>query len=434
VHDVRYPRKGEAIVPRLLRPLVLDYRPVPRADRDVEMLAQVDLGPGAWTRLSPATCERLAMLVVDRIQTRVHMLPDIARNHRLPDPRVALSLPIERRTAGTIRRALRGAAPGPWTVDRYLKLRRFGGRALVDLLAAIEAHEGAIAETMVEGPADADAPQGALASQRAFDDALRLIARRLPMSEDQACTELVREGLITGSSDLAQLPKLAVRLGRSVPFRTIEVGGSRMLVRLSEVTTARATYRIALRAVQGWGTATTRAVAGRLRLAAHVVVAANFVEQLLIGIDAFRWIDRREGWFWFAERRNPLVDDLRRVFSVATRVPFARLWAALFRRRQGPAPSPEAIAELCAAVPDARIGDGVVTVDRPFDRAVHLGGTENRVARLLETAPAGLSGPEIRARTRALGLPWSSVWRLLQYSPVFEVSAGGLYRLVGAWD
>jgi hypothetical protein len=411
---------------------VLDYRPVPRADRDVEMLAQVDLGPGAWSRLSPATCERLSMLVVDRIQTRVHMLPDIARNHRLPEPRVALSLPIERRTAGTIRRALRGAAPGPWTVDRYLKLRRFGGRALVDLLAAIEAHEGAIAETMAEGPANDDAPQGALASQRAFDDALRLIARRLPISEDQACTELVHEGLISGSSDLAQLPKLAVRLGRSVPFRTIEVGGSRMLVRLSDVTTARATYRIALRAVQGWGTSTTRAVASRLRLVAHAVVATTFVEQLLIGIDAFRWIDRREGWFWFAERRNPLVDDLRRVFSVATRVPFARLWAALFRRRQGPAPSPEAIAELCAAVPDARIGDGVVTVDRPFDRAIHLGGTENRVAGLLETAPAGLSGPELRVRTRALGLPWSSVWRLLQYSPVFEVSASGLYRLVGS--
>jgi hypothetical protein len=54
------------------------------------------------------------------------------------------------------------------------------------------------------------------------------------------------------------------------------------------------------------------------------------------------------------------------------------------------------------------------------------------VAGLLETAPAGLSGPELRVRTRALGLPWSSVWRLLQYSPVFEVSASGLYRLVGS--
>jgi hypothetical protein len=394
------------------------------------MLAQVDLGAGAWTRLPADTCERLSMLVIDRVQTRVDMLPEIALNHRLPDPAVALSLPIERRTANTIRRALRRGGPGPWTVDRYLQLRRFGGRALVDLLAAVEAHENAIAETMVDG--SDDVARGALISERAFDDALRLINRRLPLSEDQACAELASEGLIRSPIDLGQLSKIAVRLGRSAPFRIIDVGGSRMLVRLADVTAARATYRIALRAVQGWGTSTTRAVASRLRLVAHAVVAASFVEQLLVGIDVFRWLDRDDGWFWFAERRNPLVEDLRRVFSVATRLPFARLWAALFRRRQGPAPSAEAIAQLCTAVPDARIADGVVSVDRPFDRAAHLGGTENRIARLLEIVPGGLSGPEIRVRARALGLPWSSVWRLLQYSPVFEVSPAGIYRLVGS--
>jgi hypothetical protein len=428
---MRYPRRGEAIVPKLLRPLVLDYRPVPRPDRDGEMLSQLDLGPGAWTRLSAATCERLSMLVVDRIQTRVHMLPEIARNHRLPDPRVALSLPIERRTANTLRRALRGAPPGHWTVDRYLQLRRFGGRALVDLLAAVEAHEGAVAETLE--PESNDIPHGALTSARAFDEALRLVSRRLPASEAQARAELVRQGLIPEGTDLRQLAKLAVRLGRSAPFRIIEVGGSRILVRLADVSAARASYRIAIRAVQGWGTATIRAVASQLHVAVHAVVAAPFVEQLLAGTSGFRWLDRQQGWFWFAQGRNPIVEDVKKVFSVATRLSLARLWAALFRTRLGPTPSTQAMAQICAAVPGARLVGDDVTIDRPFDRRAYLTEAENRITRLLEKAPPeGMSESQIRRLVRAVGLPWTTVWRLLRYSPVVERSPNDLYRLLGS--
>src|SRR5262249_43254529 len=158
--DVRYPRKGEAIVPRLLRPLVIERRPAPRSDPDRDMLARLDLGPEAWARLSPATCERLSMLVVDRVQTRIHLLPEFALPHPLPGRRVALSLPLERHTANTIRRTLRTRGAGPWTVARYLALPRFGGRALVDLLAAVEAREA-----VAPGPVG-DGEPGGLSSER----------------------------------------------------------------------------------------------------------------------------------------------------------------------------------------------------------------------------------------------------------------------------
>jgi hypothetical protein len=423
---VRYPRKGEAIVPRLLRPLVIERRPSSRSDPDREMLARLDLGPAAWARLPPETCERLSMLVIDRVQTRIHMLPESARRHPLPEPRVALTLPLERRTVNTIRRSLRTRGAGRWTVARYLALPRFGGRALVDLLAAVEARQAVPPESAEDGA------RGALLSDRGLDRALRLIAGQLPVAEEQAQAALVREGLVEGPCDLAALARTAVQMGRRAPFRIAEVGGSRMLVGLADVTAALATYRIAVRAVQGFGTATIRLVADRLALVLHAVVATGFVERLLVGLSRFRWLDRRDGWFWFAQRQNPLVDDLRRIFSIATNLSFGRLWAALFRRREGPDPSPEAIAALCSAIPDAAVGAGVVTVDPPFDRAVYLSRTENRVAALLEAAPTGLSAPEIRDRARALGLPWASVWRLLGSSPLVELSPAGRYRLVGA--
>ena len=136
---MRYPRHGEPIVPRLLRPLVIERRPSSHSDGDNELLSRFDLGPEAWSLLPAETCRRLSMLVVDRVQTRVEALPEQALKMPLPDPDEALKLPIEGRTANTLRRECRRGAAGPWTVERYLGLRRFGGRALVDLLAAMEA-------------------------------------------------------------------------------------------------------------------------------------------------------------------------------------------------------------------------------------------------------------------------------------------------------
>jgi hypothetical protein len=205
-----------------------------------------------------------------------------------------------------------------------------------------------------------------------------------------------------------------------------------MIVRLADVTAARASYRIALRTVQGWGTATIRAVASQVRAAVHAVVEASFVEQMLIGISAFRWLDRRDGWFWFAQRRNPILTDVRKVFSVATRLPFLRLWDALFRTRPGPAPSTEAIRQICEAIPGARLSEDIVTIDRALDRAAHLSVAENQVARLLESEPGGVSDSQLRRMVRAVGLPWTTVWRLLRSSPVFERSPAGLYVLIGS--
>lgn len=427
---VSYPRPGEPIVPRLLRPLVIERRPVSHGDSDTELLARVDLGPVAWMRLPPETCRRLSMLVVDRVQTRLHTLPALVLNHSLPHPRIALTLPIERRTANTIRRELPNTETGSWTIERYIGLRRFGGRALVDLLAAIEARGGADIEPSIS-PSRVSAVSE-FQSEIALDRALAAITRRLPISEAQANAELLQERMVDGPIDLSQLARTAVQLGRNAPFHVIEVGGSRMAARLSDLTAARAAYRIAVRAVRGWGTAPIRAVVAQLRAVVQSSVAASFVERLLCGISSFRWLDRADGWFWFAHQRNPLLNDLRKVFSVARRVPLARLWSALFRTRLGPLPSPEAVREICAAVPGARIDRGAVTIDRPFARAAYLSDSERRVASILESAPQGLSGSQMRGKIRALGLPWTPVWHLLRHSPLVESAPNGLYQLVGS--
>src|SRR5262249_39519252 len=104
---MNYPRPGEPIVPRLLRPLVIDRRPSPvPLDSDTELLARDELSASAWGRLMPETCRRVSLLVIDRVQTRLRSLPDAIRDTVLLPPEAALALPIERRTSNTLRRTI----------------------------------------------------------------------------------------------------------------------------------------------------------------------------------------------------------------------------------------------------------------------------------------------------------------------------------------
>jgi hypothetical protein len=424
-----YPRPGEPIVPHLLRPLVLDRRPAPRT-AEGELLALVELGPRAWGRLPALTCQRLGLLVIDRVQTRLGTLPAFARRAPLPDPRTALTLPLERRTANTLRRELAEHdrdPPGPWTVERYLAIRRFGGRALVDLLAAVEARGGMVSRELAPGAS----PPSDVPTEQALHDLLVRVTRQLPLSEADAQAAVVREAGTKAAPELSDLVRTAVRLGNDVPFRALDLGGTRMLVRPSELTLAQTTYRLAARAVQGWGAVTVGAVTAQLHAAIPTGVSAAFVERLMIGIATFRWLDREAGWFWLLQPSNPLLAGVRKVLSVVPRLPLERLRAALLRARQGVTLSLEALRQICLAVPGTWITDGVVATAR--HDVVALSEAEQRLVKILRAArPTGIPDTRLRPMVRAVGLPWTPVLRLLHCSPLVERAPDGRFQLVGS--
>jgi hypothetical protein len=403
---------------------VLDRRPGPRP-ADGELLALVDLGPRAWRRLPAETCRRLSLLVVDRVQTRIGMLPEVARRTRLPDPAAALALPLERRTVNTLRRVLVGPElTGPWTVERYLSIRRFGGRALLDLLTAVEARGGMLPRASTPAAAP-------LVSEQALHDLLVRVSRQLPIPEADAQDALRRDDRAGTTADLGQLLREAVRLGNDVPFRALDLGGTRMLVRPSELTLAQTTYRLAARAVQGWGAVTVAAVAAQLETAFPTGVSEAFVRRLMAGIATFRWLDRDAGWFWLLQPANPLLATVRKVLSVVPHLSLVRLRGALLRARQGAALSLEALRQVCLAIPGACIADGVVVTARAG--AVVLTETEQRLVKMLRAArPTGIPDSRLRVMVRAIGLPWTPILRLLRCSPLVECAPDGRFQLVGS--
>ena len=124
-----YPRLGEPIVPRLLQQLVFDRHPS-RDSGAANLYRVAQAGADAWKRLPAEICRRVAMKVIDRVQTRLQQLSKSVSATPLPDPGTALTYRLERRTINTLQRILlAGEAEGRWTLGRYLAVRSSSGGA-----------------------------------------------------------------------------------------------------------------------------------------------------------------------------------------------------------------------------------------------------------------------------------------------------------------
>jgi hypothetical protein len=356
------------------------------------------------------------MAVVDRVQTRLPGLPPHVLEVPLPDPATALTFRLERRTANTLRRAVDERAPGPWTLGRYLKLPRFGGRAVVDLLAAAEANGGG-------------AKAREIVAERISDRALTIIARELPISERRVNEDLAACGA-PAPCDLRELVRSTLRRGQAAPFHVLEIGGARIALRLSQLSAARAAYRLAVRSIQSWGAATIASLALRVDGVPGSESTESFVEQVLVDIPAFRWIDRSNGWFWFIGRPNPLLHDLRKILSVTSRLPVPRLWRALFHIRRGGAPAPETLGRVCGEIPGARVIAGELIYEGRLDRSVHLTETENQLVTTLAAAGGSLPLGDLRRAVRSGGRSWAPASHSVRRSPLFTTSDEGVVHLL----
>ncbi len=414
--SARFPRPGEPIVPRLLREVVLHRQPTSLPGAEGDLLNSRNFGAEAWKNLPPDQCLRLGMAVVDRVQTRLQGLPAHLLETSLPDPATALTFRLEVRTANTLRRAIADGAEGPWTLARYLKVPRFGGRAVVDLLAAAEANGGG-------------ASAREIVAERISDRALAIVASQLPISEKRVNEDLTACGAPT-SFDLRDLVRSTVGRGQIALFHVLEIGGARIALRLSQLSAARTVYRVAVRSNQSWGATTVASVAALVEAVPGTESAASFVEQVLVDLPAFRWIDRSNGWFWFVDRPNPLLDDLRRILSVTSRLPVPRLWRALFHARRGGSPAPETLGRICREIPGARIAAGELLFDGRLDRTVYLNKTESRLVTTLETAGGSLPLTDLRKSIQAMGLSWTPASQAVRSSPLFTTSSDGLVHLL----
>jgi hypothetical protein len=428
-----YPRPGEPLAPQLLRSLFDEVT----AELDPEIAPLFREGADIWRRLTPATGADLADLFLERVTARLPTAPRSLLETPLPPPAVALAhLPIERRTANTLRRLdPRDAAEGGWNVGRYLQIQRFGARSLVDLLASMEARvlgeRGGPSPAVLPVASEPRATSTRPDSDSMLHRAISLVTRRLPISQSQANDQLAKEGKLKRPIDLADLAHAFARAGRRPGFRLVDIAGERIAVRPAQLTAAGAAYAIASRAVYNWGATTVRGVAQQVCVMLSLVVGVVFVERLLSAVSSFEWLDPDGGWFWFIGRPNRLLSDVRKVLSVTTRLSLARLWQALKRGRVAPElPPPPVLGRMCMKLPDTGLAGDVVVLDSPVAAAPPLNAAERRLVQILEE-----SGPvhaaDLRHLGKAAGLSPATLNRLLRVSPLLERLPDRTFALVG---
>jgi hypothetical protein len=193
---------------------------------------------------------------------------------------------------------------------------------------------------------------------------------------------------------------------------------------------ARTAYRVAARSIQSWGATTIASVASLLEAVPGSESTESFVEQVLVDLPAFRWIDRSNGWFWFVGHPNPLLDDLRKILSVTSRLPVPRLSRALFHIRRGGSPAPETLGRVCAEIPGARVAAGELIFNGRLDRSICLTETEIRLVTILEAAGGTLSLIDLRRAIQAMGLSWTPASHSVRTSPLFTTSGDALVHLL----
>jgi len=217
----QYPRPGHPIAPRTLEP-IFDV-PVPREllPRGVRGVRLCDLDSSAWQRLGPATCQRLADLVIQTLKRRYNSFPGDLLNIPVPSPPAGLTLEdlhLELRTYNCLSKAgarLALSGLGTRRIRDLRGIKGFGVKCLLDLLTALEAVGGVESR---EGSDAAEAASVTIAARRMrsrwYADAVRRDDPRLgalvravnPSSETLGAA---LDHIISMGAGIPDLPRIA---------------------------------------------------------------------------------------------------------------------------------------------------------------------------------------------------------------------------------
>lgn len=264
-----------------------------------------------------------------------------------------------------------------------------------------------------------------------LDRSLQVAADLVPASRSMLETALLDAGLVNGHFSVASLVAAAEIFGKQVPFT--DAGGHLAPPgNWAPLSAIRTTTR---RLVEHWGATTVTDV--QLRLEEEGFEVEPRLLQLTIeGLDGFGWLDPVRGWFWVRGPRNRLLNQTRKIMSVAGSIELSELRAGVGRhhRMKGFRPPREVLAALCLASGEyIREGDRIVGGPGLPDWRTVLGDNERRLVQaLFDYGPVMRRDDLERVVVVERGLNRSSFYVYLTYSPIIERYAPGVFGLRGA--
>lgn len=264
-----------------------------------------------------------------------------------------------------------------------------------------------------------------------LDRALQKAAELVPASPSALEAGLSSAGLIAGSFSIASLTAAAEIFDKDIPFKHLD--GT--LAPLGDWAPSSAVRTTTRRQVEHWGATTVDDVEVRLKENGFEV-EPRLLRITIEALEGFAWLDEERGWFWVRGTRNRLLNQVRKIMSVAGSIELAELRAGVgrYHRMKGFRPPREVLATLCVDSGDFyRDGDRICGGPDLADWRDVLGSNERKLVQaLFDYGPVMRRDDLERIVVAERGLNRSSFYVYLTYSPMLERYAPGVFGLRGA--
>jgi hypothetical protein len=224
-------------------------------------------------------------------------------------------------------------------------------------------------------------------------------------------------------------------LGREVPFGIEDFDGVRTVIQSGGSQLTRQTIVIAERVIAHFGVATMNDVAATVQERISSSLTSEFVTHVLENRHGFVWLDRASGWFWIhPTKKNRVISRIRKILSVTKEIEVSELRAGIARHylMKGYSPPRRVLLELCRRLPNCCVEGTVVRADPPLRWQDVLRGTEHQMAEILTSHGPVMQRAKFEDMCRARGMNRSTFYVYLDYSPILERFASGVYGLRGA--
>jgi hypothetical protein len=264
-----------------------------------------------------------------------------------------------------------------------------------------------------------------------LDRALQSAAKLVPASPSAVEAALINSGIFGQPFSIASLIAAAEIFSKELPF----VEAAEHVAPLGNWAPSSTIRTTARRLVEHWGATTVTDVEGRLREEGFEV-EPRLLEMTVEALDGFRWLDQERGWFWMVGTRNRLLNQVKKIMSVAGSIDLSELRAGVGRhhRMNGFRPPREVLATLCLDSGDYhRDGDRIYGGPELADWQDVLGANERMLVQaLFDYGPVMRRDDLERIVVGERGLNRSSFYVYLTYSPMLERYAPGVFGLRGS--
>jgi hypothetical protein len=268
-----------------------------------------------------------------------------------------------------------------------------------------------------------------------LDYVLEMIRSRVPAPARDVEAELASAGLLQKKTRIENIIEVATLLKRSPGF-VVDTAGSAGFV--AEAKTMEHIRRIAAltgKVVAKYGVAKLDDIRARATELLKTSFPTSVVDSVIQSCAGFRWVDETAGYFWLNNgRHNMLRRRIRRVLSVAPRIPVGELRAAIRRdhRYEGQAPPTRILLDWCQQLSECRVdGSDVVAVDPDYPLDILKGDERVIIGLLLDQGPV-CQREKLQKLAMDAGVGLPSFWRCVSFCPTITRYARGVFGLTGA--